>query len=157
MKQSEKTILGVLVAVLIVANISFFVAGFGNMFTEEDAKTVALKLVPGEIQEVELENQNGQLIYEVDVASGDGEKEVKIDQQGNVIQVEDEEIDVPITGSALEKASQAALAYMGEGKVTDSEIGDEEGYYEIEITLDNGGEADVHLDKNFNVLSVEYN
>jgi len=33
---------------------------------------------------------------------------------------------------------------------------DEEGYYEIEITLDNGKEMDVHLDENFNVLSVEY-
>ena len=69
--------------------------------------------------------------------------------------IEDEAEDVPITGNALETASAVALEYLGEGKVTDTEIGDEEGYYEIEITLDNGKEVDVHLDENFNVLSVE--
>lgn len=69
---------------------------------------------------------------------------------------EDETEDVPITGSALEQASAAALNYIGEGRVTDTEIGDEEGYYEIEITLNNGNEVDVHLDENFNVLSTEY-
>lgn len=68
---------------------------------------------------------------------------------------EDESEDAPITGSALEKASAAALEYIGQGQVTDTEIGDEEGYYEIEITLDNGQQVDVHLDENFNVLGHE--
>ena len=63
--------------------------------------------------------------------------------------------DVPITGAALDKASAAALEYMGEGRVTETEVGDEEGYYEIEITLDNGGQVDVHLDQEFNVLGHE--
>ena len=61
--------------------------------------------------------------------------------------------DVSITGSALEQASAAALAYVGQGRITGTEIGDEEGYYEIEVTLDNGSQVDVHLDENFNVLS----
>ena len=63
--------------------------------------------------------------------------------------------DVPITGTALEQASAAALEYMGEGRVTETEVGDEEGYYEIEITKENGREVDVHLDENFNVLGHE--
>lgn len=63
--------------------------------------------------------------------------------------------DEPITGAALEQASQAALEYMGEGRVTDSEVGDEEGYYEVEVTLDDGREVDVHLDEAFNVLGKE--
>ena len=63
--------------------------------------------------------------------------------------------DVPITGDALEQASAAALEYIGEGRVTDTEVGDEEGYYEIEITLENGNQVDVHLDEEFNILSVE--
>ena len=74
--------------------------------------------------------------------------------EGNV-NLATQENSVPITGNALETASAVALEYLGEGKVTDTEIGDEEGYYEIEITLDNGKEVDVHLDENFNVLSVE--
>ncbi|MFE1437431.1 hypothetical protein [Streptomyces sp. NPDC058739] len=61
----------------------------------------------------------------------------------------------PITGPALEKASAAALAYTGGGEVTDSEAGDEEGYYEVEVTLDNGKQTDVHLDQDFKVLGSE--
>ncbi|MCI0397491.1 MAG: PepSY domain-containing protein [Chloroflexi bacterium] len=63
--------------------------------------------------------------------------------------------DVPITGTALEQASAAALDYIGEGRVTDTEVGDEEGYYEIEITRDDGRQVDVHLDEAFNVLGHE--
>jgi uncharacterized membrane protein YkoI len=63
--------------------------------------------------------------------------------------------DVPITGTALEQASAAALEYIGEGRVTETEVGDEEGYYEVEITKDNGREVDVHLDEAFNVLGHE--
>ena len=153
----EKAILGVLVVFLLIGSATFIAAvNPGSLFGEEDAKKAALRIVPGEVQEVDVENENGQLVYEVDIFDGNQEKEVTINQEGQVVGVEDEEEDVPITGNALERASQAALDYIGEGSVTDSEIGDEEGYYEIEITLNDGGEVDVHLDENFNVLSVEY-
>ena len=68
----------------------------------------------------------------------------------------DNEHEQEIKGTELDRASEVALAYIGEGKVTDSEIGDEEGYYEIEITLKNGKQVDVHLDKNFKVINVKY-
>jgi len=76
------------------------------------------------------------------------------EQEGDVEEVEDkaEGPDVAITGTPLEQASAAALAYLGEGRVTGTEIGDEEGYYEIEVTLADGHQVDVHLDENFNVL-----
>ena len=61
----------------------------------------------------------------------------------------------PITGEALTKASQAALAFTGGGTVTGTEVGDEESYYEVEVTLDGGGQVDVQLDKSFNVVSSE--
>ncbi len=70
-------------------------------------------------------------------------------------QVETGENDTPITGTALERASEAALAHTGEGTVTDTEVGDEEGYYEVEVTLDDGSEVDVHLDRDFAFLSDE--
>lgn len=63
--------------------------------------------------------------------------------------------DVPITGEALDLASAAALDYLGEGVVTETEIEDEDGYYEVEVTLDDGSEVDVHLDEQFNVLGHE--
>lgn len=68
---------------------------------------------------------------------------------------DDDETEVPITGEALERASEAALAHIGEGRVTDTEVGDEEGYYEVEVTLDNGDEVDIHLTEQFEVLGTE--
>jgi uncharacterized membrane protein YkoI len=63
--------------------------------------------------------------------------------------------ETPITGDALAKASAAALRYTGGGTVTNSEIGDEQGYYEVEVTMADGTEVDVHLDPNFNVIGSE--
>jgi len=68
---------------------------------------------------------------------------------------DDDATDKPITGSALSKASAAALDHTGGGSVTETEAGDEEGAYEIEVKLKDGSSADVHLDKNFKVLSQE--
>lgn len=61
--------------------------------------------------------------------------------------------EVPITGQALVTASAAALAHTGGGRVTDTEVGDEEGYYEVEVTLADGRKVDVRLDKDFNFLA----
>jgi uncharacterized membrane protein YkoI len=58
----------------------------------------------------------------------------------------------PITGQALDRASAAALQETGGGRVTASEVGDEEGYYEVEVTLDDGSQVDVHLDRSFNII-----
>lgn len=58
----------------------------------------------------------------------------------------------PITGPALEQASAAALAFTGGGRVTETEDGDEESRYEVEVTLDDGSQVDVQLDENFNVV-----
>jgi uncharacterized membrane protein YkoI len=59
-----------------------------------------------------------------------------------------------ITGSALQKASDAALEHTGGGEVTETEVGDEESYYEVEVTTDDG-QQDVQLDRDFNVVSSE--
>ncbi len=63
--------------------------------------------------------------------------------------------DHPITGSALDRATAAALEETGGGTVTETEQGDEEGAYEVEVTLDDGSQVDVHLDGDFDVLSTE--
>jgi len=61
----------------------------------------------------------------------------------------------PITGEALKRASAAALEFTGGGEVTETEVGDEEGYYEVEVTLPGGRQVDVHLDASFKVISSE--
>lgn len=63
--------------------------------------------------------------------------------------------DVAITGSALDQAKAAALDHLGQGKVTETEVGDEESYYEVEVTLDDGSETDVQLDRDFDVVGDE--
>jgi uncharacterized membrane protein YkoI len=61
--------------------------------------------------------------------------------------------EAPIGGEALDRASTAALEATGGGRVTETEVGDEESYYEVEVTLDDGSSVDVQLDRDFTVVS----
>ena len=72
-------------------------------------------------------------------ATGDGDRE---DRGG----------DRAITGSAHDRASEAALKATGGGKVTETEAGDEESYYEVEVTKADGSQVDVQLDRGFDVV-----
>jgi uncharacterized membrane protein YkoI len=65
---------------------------------------------------------------------------------------DDGESSAPITGAALERASAAALAYTGGGRVTETEVGDEESLYEVEVTMPDGSQVDVQLDESFKVV-----
>jgi uncharacterized membrane protein YkoI len=65
---------------------------------------------------------------------------------------DDDANDAPIPAEALDRASAAALAHTGGGRVTETEVGDEESYYEVEVTLDNGDQVDVQLDEDFKVV-----
>jgi hypothetical protein len=60
--------------------------------------------------------------------------------------------DQAITGDALRQAGEAALAETGGGTVTGTEVGDEESYYEVEVTRDDGSQVDVQLDRSFAVV-----
>lgn len=68
---------------------------------------------------------------------------------------DDDAADRPIEGPALEQASDAALAETGSGTVSETEVGDEESLYEVEVTLDNGDRVDVQLDENFQVVGTK--
>jgi uncharacterized membrane protein YkoI len=68
---------------------------------------------------------------------------------------DDDATDTPISGAALDEASAAALEETGGGRVTETEVGDEESYYEVEVTLDDGSQVDVQLDESLNVVSSE--
>jgi hypothetical protein len=45
------------------------------------------------------------------------------------------------------------LAFTGGGTVTGTEVGDEESYYQVEVTLAGGRQVDVQLDEGFNVVA----
>ncbi|HYF26058.1 MAG TPA: PepSY domain-containing protein [Baekduia sp.] len=63
-----------------------------------------------------------------------------------------DDTETPITGAALERASDAALAHTGGGRVTGTETGDEESRYEVEVTRPDGSQVDVQLDERFRVV-----
>ena len=63
--------------------------------------------------------------------------------------------DKPLTGSALDKASAAALEHTGGGTVVETEVGDDGAAYGVEIRLDDGSQVEVNLDENFDVIGDE--
>jgi uncharacterized membrane protein YkoI len=67
---------------------------------------------------------------------------------------DDDATDRAITGNALERAKAAALADTP-GEVTETEVGDEESYYEVEVTRPDGSQVDVQLDRDFRVVGSE--
>jgi len=74
---------------------------------------------------------------------------------GGAVEARDDDAsDTAISGDALAKATEAALASTGGGTVTGSEVGDEESMYEVEVTID-GSQVDVQLDENFRVVATE--
>jgi uncharacterized membrane protein YkoI len=64
---------------------------------------------------------------------------------------DDDGTDRPISGSALEEAKAAALADTP-GRVTETEVGDEESVYEVEVTRPDGTQVDIQLDRDFDVV-----
>jgi hypothetical protein len=63
--------------------------------------------------------------------------------------------DEPLTGSALEQATAAALEYTGGGTVVETEAGDDGAAYGVEIRLADGRVVEVNLDQDFNVIGDE--
>jgi hypothetical protein len=60
--------------------------------------------------------------------------------------------DKPLTGSALEKATAAALAHTGGGTVVETEVGDDGAAYGVEVKLADGRTVEVELDEGFRVV-----
>jgi len=61
----------------------------------------------------------------------------------------------PLAGSALEKATAAALQHTGGGSVIETEAGDDPAAYGVEIRLADGRVVEVGLDANFEVIGQE--
>jgi uncharacterized membrane protein YkoI len=63
--------------------------------------------------------------------------------------------DKPLTGSNVERATEAALAHTGGGTVIETEVGDDGAAYGVEIQLDDGSVVEVNLDASFDVIGDE--
>ncbi len=175
-KTGLKVLLGFLVVMLVASSSMLVVAvttgksPIDILFPvdKEKAVVIAQNYAPqGTVEEVEVATADNP-VHEVEIQEGDKETEVRVDANtGEVLSVEeeyeteeDEGPDVPITGSALDRAKAAALEVVCKGdsscdaRVTDTEVGDEESYYEVEIRY-NGREIDVQLDEDFNFVGYD--
>lgn len=92
-----------------------------------------------------------EVVDQLNHAGGSGETR----HAGDDAEDEAEGPDQPITGLDLERASAVALTFTGGGRVTGTEIEDEESYYEIEVTRDDGSQIDVQVDEAFNVVGTD--
>jgi hypothetical protein len=63
--------------------------------------------------------------------------------------------DKPLTGSALERATDAALAHTGGGTVVETEAGDDGAAYGVEVRLADGRVVEVELDERSRVIGTE--
>lgn len=61
----------------------------------------------------------------------------------------------PLTGAAHDRAVAAALRHTGGGTVTETETGEDEAAYEVEVRLANGRQVEIALDTSFHVVSEE--
>jgi uncharacterized membrane protein YkoI len=86
------------------------------------------------------------------IAAGAGAAVALAAGTGVAFAVADDDDDA-LHGRALQRATTAALAHTGGGRVTDAEVEDDgPGRYEIEVTTDDGREIDLHLSESFRVL-----
>ena len=63
--------------------------------------------------------------------------------------------DQPLNGTALERATAAALAHAGGGTVVETELGDDGAAYGVEIRLADGRQVEVELNGDFQVVGQE--
>lgn len=63
--------------------------------------------------------------------------------------------DAQLEGVSRDKAVAAAKAHVGEGEVTDTEIGDDGAAYGVEIRKADGAQVEVNLDKDYQVTGTE--
>ena len=123
----------------------------------------------GKVTGSERDGENG-AAYEIEVTKDGKQVDVRLDDQFKVLVVEgdhedqgdddrgegDDTSDQGLTGATLDRASKAALAETGGGKVSGAERDTEKGAtYEVEVTKADGGQVDVRLDDQFKVVAVD--
>ncbi|MBO1003328.1 PepSY domain-containing protein [Pseudogracilibacillus auburnensis] len=142
-----------------------------DIIKEDEATKIALEQVPGTVKKVELDDENGSLVYEFEIISGDGQEfDVKIDAlTTTVLKVEADDID----DDADDEKEEAALAKQVKvtkeeatkialeevpGTVKEMELDDEDHLFvfEFEILSKDGKEYDVKIDaQTGKVMKVE--
>lgn len=127
--------------------------------TEEAAKKIALdSVVNGIFVEIDLEDEDGIIVYEVEVKSGDLTHEIEIDSNTGIVlkddideddHDDDEVINIDVKLTENEAIEIAKRSLDGKGEVTKIELEKEDGVivYDIELNINNR-EFDIEVDAN---------
>lgn len=123
-----------------------------NLLSIEEAKEIALLEQDGDIEDMELETDDGYVYYEVEIENWDAEYEIYIDAySGDVLKVETEGHDNKNNKTlenimSIEEAKQIAVETVG-GKVIEIELDEDDHRYEYEIDMiTDVGEVEVTMD-----------
>ncbi|WP_183041135.1 PepSY domain-containing protein [Salipaludibacillus neizhouensis] len=139
----------------------------------EEAKKIVSELAPGgNIDDVDLEMKNSRYVYEIEVEVNDEDGDVHIDAEtGEVLKIEDD-LEKLLEGNSAsneqknssesndnaskdskgeqissEEAKEIALAHVGNGKVDDIELDNEDGLLLFEVEVEhNDDDVEVYID-----------
>ncbi|WP_444684682.1 PepSY domain-containing protein [Alkalicoccus luteus] len=132
-----------------------------DRITPEQAVDAAKTIVDGQLDEVELDTENGRLVYEVELDYMDDDYDIKVDAYtGEVVKVDD---DLLGTGAeqqvaiSIEEAEQKALSLFDGGTIDDRELEKKNGRYVYELEVEIFDEdGDVYIDaESGEVIHVE--
>lgn len=147
----------------------------GPQITVKEAKEIALaQFDNGRVKEIELENENGHYMYEVEIKVHGEDGDVYVDaMNGEIIYVDDDLLQMDSGNEqrnhsnetisemiTAQEALEIAFNHIGEkGEVDELELERDENRfkYEIEIELSNDREVEFIIDANTGeILSVEW-
>ena len=74
---------------------------------------------------------------------------------GGTVMATNADDDAQLTGEQRDKAVAAARAHVGEGEVTDTEVGDDGAAYGVEIRKPDATQVEVNLDRDYRVTGTE--
>ncbi|MCP3740526.1 PepSY domain-containing protein [Rossellomorea sp. BNER] len=112
----------------------------GKFISMEQAKVIAVKESKGTVESIELDNENGRAIYEVDIEDKNDDVDVKINAiSGEVVKIEkekdDDDDDNNESASNVKISQEKAIEIAQkakQGNVVEIELDDHQ-YYDIEM------------------------
>lgn len=131
--------------------------------SEEASKIAHAQVANGTIIKIELDSDDGQRYYEIEMHTNDQEVEIEIDAySGKVIMIEYERLEGSSKGSSdiisMDEAKKIALAKEPTAKITDIELDEDDGKYYYEIEMETSKyeielEIDAHSGK---IIDLDY-
>lgn len=132
-----------------------------SRLSEEEVVTIAKEVLDGTVDDIELEWEDGRLVYEVELKFTGEDYDFDIDAHtGEIINIDGNLLKTPIAEEVditIQQAQQMALDHFGTGNIREIELEKNNGRYIYELEVRIAGEdGDVSVDAtNGEILYVE--